>query len=190
MTSRTYHHGSLRRALLDAAVEVIQESGPADLRLRELARRAGVSHAALAHHFSDKAGLLTALAEEGYTLLADELAAERARSRDFVELGVAYVRFALRHRAHFEVMNRPDLYDRKDAALMAAQARAGAALHGGLAELAGGRLGKDARTGSLAAWSIVHGFASLCLNGMFAADVTKDPEASARAVARLLLDKS
>ncbi|HEV7962299.1 MAG TPA: helix-turn-helix domain-containing protein, partial [Actinoplanes sp.] len=107
---QTYHHGDLRRALLDAAAEVIEEQGPAALSLRDLARRAGVSHAAPTHHFGDKAGLLTALATEGYGLLVAELAEEWAATHSFLEQGVAYVRFAIRHRAHFEVMFRPDLY--------------------------------------------------------------------------------
>ena len=68
-----YHHGNLRRALLDAALESIAAAGPAALSLRELARRVGVSHAAPAHHFGDKAGLLTALATEGYRVPAGEV---------------------------------------------------------------------------------------------------------------------
>jgi AcrR family transcriptional regulator len=72
-SARPYHHGDLRRAVLDAAVAAIAESGPAALSLRDLARRAEVSHAAPAHHFGDKAGVLTALAAEGYALLADAL---------------------------------------------------------------------------------------------------------------------
>ncbi|ATB50286.1 TetR/AcrR family transcriptional regulator [Corallococcus macrosporus] len=175
--------------MLDATIAAIQEGGPTGLSLRELARRAGVSHAALTHHFADKAGLLTALAEEGYTLLADELAAERERSGDFVELGVAYVRFAIKHRAHFEVMHRPDLYNRDDSALAAAQARAEAALHQGLSMQAGGRPGKDVRLAALAAWSLVHGFASLWLNGMVPSEYAEDPDASARAIAELLIRK-
>src|SRR5215210_1552970 len=97
---RPYHHGDLRRALLDAAVEAIAADGPAAVSLRDLARRAGVSHAAPAHHFGDKAGLLTAVAAQGYQLLADTLTAARQRSGDFLEVGVAYVRFAVDHRAH------------------------------------------------------------------------------------------
>ncbi|MFY1824896.1 TetR/AcrR family transcriptional regulator [Myxococcus fulvus] len=187
MPPRPYHHGSLRRAVLDTAVEALLESGPGGVSLRELARRAGVSHAALTHHFVDKAGLLTALAEEGYTRLADALDAERERTQDFVELGVAYVRFAISHRAHFEVMNRPDLYHPKEPALVAAQARAEAALHDGLGALAKRRLGPDARLGALAAWSIVHGFAVLYINGMVPEELGEDPDAIARAVAGLLL---
>ena len=70
--SRPYHHGDLRRALLDAALEMVAEHGPAALSLREVARRAGVSHAAPTHHFRNKAGLLTAIAADGYRLFESE----------------------------------------------------------------------------------------------------------------------
>src|SRR5213080_824442 len=72
---RPYHHGDLRRALMRAALDAIVEGGPANLSLRDLARRAGVSHAAPAHHFGDKAGLLTSIAAEGYRRLAGSLGA-------------------------------------------------------------------------------------------------------------------
>ena len=68
-----YHHGDLRRTLLDTALDAVAEHGPAALSLRDVARRAGVSHAAPAHHFGDKTGLLTALAAEGWSGLADAL---------------------------------------------------------------------------------------------------------------------
>src|SRR4051794_10810015 len=83
-----YHHGDLRRALLDTALEAITEQGPAAVSLRDVARRAGVSHAAPTHHFRDKAGLLTALAAEGWTLLADALSSAAAGGEGFAELGV------------------------------------------------------------------------------------------------------
>src|SRR5918996_3804673 len=130
-TVRRYHHGNLRRAVLSAAVEAITEVGPAGVSLRVLARRAGVSHAAPAHHFGDKAGLLTALAAEGYELLADALTAAQQRTQDFLEVGVAYVRFAVEHRAHFEVMFRPDLYHPDDPAVLAAREHASEALSRG-----------------------------------------------------------
>src|SRR4051812_37043615 len=83
-----YHHGDLRQALLDEAIEVIASSGVAALSLRDLARRAGVSHAAPTHHFGDKAGLLTVLATEGYTQLGDALL---SAPPTFLDQGVAYV---------------------------------------------------------------------------------------------------
>jgi AcrR family transcriptional regulator len=188
--SRPYHHGNLRRALLAAAVEAVEESGPAGLSLRDLARRAGVSHAAPAHHFGDKAGLLTALAAEGYHLLATALDRARAETGSLLEVGVAYVRFAVEHRAHFEVMFRPDLYNREDPELAAARERAAGALRAGLDTLPDRPAGEQGRLAGLAAWSIVHGFATLWRGGALPPEVGKDPEAASRAVIRRLFDRS
>ena len=134
--SRPYHHGDLRRALLDAAVASLAETGAAGLNLRALARRAGVSHAAPAHHFGDKTGLLTAVATEGYELLAAALAGAWARTGDFREVGVAYVRFAVEHPGHFEVMFSPEVLDGDDPALRAASEASGRLLYGPMAGLA------------------------------------------------------
>src|SRR6201982_4125237 len=97
--TRPYHHGDLRPALLRAAVEVIGQAGPGAMSLREVARRAGVTRAAAAYHFGDKAGLLTAVAAQGYRMLAEELRSARDARRDFLEGGVAYVQFSVSHRA-------------------------------------------------------------------------------------------
>src|SRR5579859_1596036 len=128
--ARPYHHGDLRPALLRAAVEVIGQVGPAAMSLREVARRAGVSHAAAAYHFGDKAGLLTAVAAQGYRMLAEQFRDAWDTSGSFLEGGVAYVRFAVRHRAHFEVMYRPELYRRDDAEIREARAGTAVLLYG------------------------------------------------------------
>jgi AcrR family transcriptional regulator len=178
MTKAAYHHGDLRRVLLVSAAAAIDEAGIAALSMRDLARRAGVSHAAPAHHFGDKAGLLTALAVEGYERLADALTG----ADDFLESGVAYVRFAVTHRAHFEVMFRPELYHADDPAVVAARDRAGAALYTGAEELPRAAADPGAvRQAGLAAWSMAHGFATLWLSGALP-DVGADPGDAARAV--------
>jgi AcrR family transcriptional regulator len=181
----SYHHGDLRRALLAAAAEAIAEEGPAALSLRDLARRAGVSHAAPAHHFGDKRGLLTALAAEGFDRLSAALRETRAATGSFLELGVTYVRFATTHRAHFEVMWRPDLYRADDPALLAARDRSSAALYSGVADLPDGQAGGDVRETGLAAWSLAHGFATLWLSGALP-DMPELPDEAARAVLRHL----
>ena len=181
-----YHHGDLRRALLAAAADTITEHGPAAVSLRELARRAGVSNAAPVHHFKDKAGLLTALAAEGFALLAETLTATRDRTDSFVELGVSYVRFAMEHRAHFEVMFRPELHHQDDAALAEARERAGAALAGGVDALGQQRTGQDRRIAGVAAWSLVHGFATLWNTRNLDPALGSDPEELARQVAAML----
>ncbi|MDF3051104.1 MAG: TetR family transcriptional regulator [Pseudonocardia sp.] len=183
--TRPYHHGDLRQTLLAAAVDAIAESGPARLSLRELARRAGVSHAAPAHHFGDKAGLLTAVAAEGYHLLADALTAAQ-QAGDFLDTGVAYVRFAVDHRAHFEVMYRPDLYHPDDQAVAAARQRAADALYGGVGTVTDTRTDSGIALAGAAAWCLVHGFATLWLNHALPAGLGTDPEAAARAVAAVL----
>jgi AcrR family transcriptional regulator len=167
-------------------VVAIAESGPAALSLRDLARRAGVSHAAPAHHFGDKAGVLTALAAEGYDLLADALLEAHARTGEFLEVGVAYVRFAIDCRSHFEVMYRPDLYDPADPAVHVARNRAGMALYSGAATVPGRPADVDTQVAGVAAWSLVHGFASLWLHGALPAELRDDPEAAARTVASVL----
>jgi len=184
---RTYHHGDLRRALLAAAVEAIREHGPTALSLRDLARRAGVSHAAPAHHFGDKAGLLTALAAEGFNTLADDVSRATRETNSLLETGLAYLRFAIEHRAHFEVMFRPELHRQDDAELVAAQRRAGDALQAGIATLPAAPTGLDARRAGLSAWSIVHGFATLWLAGALPNDVVgTDPTTAGRAVIQRL----
>jgi AcrR family transcriptional regulator len=179
---RPYHHGDLRRALLDEALAAIQREGPGSLSLRELARRAGVSHAAPTHHFGDKGGLLTAIAVEGFDLLAVELNAAFATSGSFLEVGVAYVGFAVRHRAHFEVMFRPELLRAEDPPLAAARQRSREALYGTLASVP-----LDSSTDSLragvAAWALVHGLATLYLGGNLPPTLGDDPEDIAREIA-------
>jgi AcrR family transcriptional regulator len=153
--------------------------------LRDLARRADVSHAAPAHHFGDKAGVLTALAAEAYDKLADKLLDTKERTGEFLEVGVAYVMFAIENRAHFEVMYRPDLYHPGDPAVLTARKRAGEALYAGVA--AQRRPGEiDTRVAGVAAWSLVHGFASLWLHGSLPVELRDDPETAARAVAGVL----
>lgn len=155
-TGDGYHHGDLRRQLLAAAVAAIGEHGVAAVSLRDLARQTGVSHAAPAHHFVNKTGLLTALATEGFTMLAAALAAVE----DLSEKGVAYVRYAIEHPAHFRVMFDSELLDDHDAELLAARAAARTQLHAGVAAL------PDANPlAPIAAWSMAHGFATLHLDG-------------------------
>jgi AcrR family transcriptional regulator len=175
-----YHHGDLRRALLDAAVDVIATSGVGALSLRDLARRAGVSHAAPTHHFGDKAGLLTAVAASGYSLLG---AALSAADGDFLEQGVAYVRFALDHPAHFEVMFRPALYHADDPSLAEARNRTSEALYAGAATLPAA--GANPLIIGLAGWSMAHGLATLWLSGALP-DLGPDPDAAIRETLRQL----
>ncbi|WP_405457683.1 TetR/AcrR family transcriptional regulator [Streptomyces sp. NBC_00101] len=189
----SYHHGDLRRTILAAAVDVIATEGPAALSLRDLARRAGVSHAAPAHHFKDRTGLLTAVATEAYTLFADSL----SEVTGLREKGARYVRFATGHPAHFQVMFQPDLYRTDDAALVAARERAARTLREGVADLPADTEdtvgspdspdstdAEEARRTGVAAWSLAHGFAALLLSHNLTGFLgDRDPEEAFRSVA-------
>src|SRR5579872_757051 len=106
--ARPYHHGNLRETLLEAGLGLIAETGPAGFTLREVARRAGVSHNAPYRHFRDKDELLAALAAQGFEELTASMirgAAKRKTSLDRLRgTGLAYVDFALRRPQHFTVM--------------------------------------------------------------------------------------
>ncbi len=107
---KSYHHGNLREALLEASIRLIAEVGPTAFTLREVARRAGVSHNAPYRHFRDKEDLLGAVANEGFKELTQAMLDEAAlkSNRDALYrlrgAGLAYVKFALRRPEHFAVM--------------------------------------------------------------------------------------
>lgn len=105
--SRPYHHGDLRRALVDAARRLLEAEGPSALSLRAVAREAGVSPAAPYHHFKDKAELLDAVAQEGWEILGDLMREAKAGvdgAQQLTALGVAYVCFARDNPALYRVM--------------------------------------------------------------------------------------
>ena len=183
MSRDSYHHGDLKAAILGQAAVLVAERGADGISLRELARAAGVSHAAPAHHFTDRRGLFTALATEGFGLLAAALADARPR---FVDAARAYVRFVLDHPGHYEVMWDKSLYDATDVALIAAEAAAGEELSRGVGTLADPKAKADPNGAALAAWSLVHGFSLLWLNG--AVDTAADPIAAVERLALILFD--
>src|SRR5438128_12279628 len=104
---KPYHHGHLREAVLEAAVAEIEAMGPARLSMREIARRAGVSHAAPAHHFGDKTGIFTAIAAQGFRMAADAIGPAASGAYGFLDGGAAYGGFALSHPVYVEVMYPP-----------------------------------------------------------------------------------
>ena len=169
---RPYHHGNLRQALIDAALELIEEQGVSALTLREVARRVGVTHAAPQRHFADRAALVAAVAEQGFRGLGAHVAAVRASARTPAQrlraIGVAYVEYALAHPAHLRVMFSPEVADKSRHPELAAAAQA---VHAGLVD----QIGDAQRHGSIApgdpdelsfaAWSMVHGCAVLLIDG-------------------------
>jgi AcrR family transcriptional regulator len=176
MKKRTaYHHGDLRRALLEASLALVDEAGIGALSLREVARKAGVSHNAPYHHFRDKGSLLSAIAEEGFAELAREMSEARAAAPDararLEACGLAYVRFALESPARFKVMFRPELAaPSEEGAVARSSTPALDTLTGAIiqAQEAGLAPAGDPMPLVLTCWSAVHGLASLWLDGPLA----------------------
>jgi AcrR family transcriptional regulator len=109
---RTYHHGDLARALVDAAVQIIERHGPDAITLRQVAASVGVTHGAAYRHFEDKAALLAAVAEEGFRALGARLrevppVARRGHRARLLALAEAYVAYAMEHPGHYRVMSGP-----------------------------------------------------------------------------------
>ncbi len=159
---RAYHHGDLAAALRRAAGKILEKEGVEALKLRVVARRAGVSHNAPYRHFPRSEALLAALAVEGFEWLgAAQRKAEAAGG--LRAMGEAYVEFALAHPQRFRLMFGGRIPLGKHARLREVAARAFAELSGALAARVPGAPG--AQDASIAAWALVHGLAQLLLGG-------------------------
>ncbi|MGG5888825.1 TetR/AcrR family transcriptional regulator [Falsiroseomonas sp. HC035] len=163
-----HHHGDLRRALLDAVAEIVLESGPEAVTLRECARRAGVSHSAAAPHFGDKRGLLTAFATERSNRLRAAMesavaALPEGAGADAVlaATGHGYMAFARENPAHFRLMFRTDLIDTSDPAWRQAANGARLPLDQAMAALLPQADPRALRARLALAWAGVHGFCTL-----------------------------
>lgn len=168
-----YHHGDLRAALISAAEEELVEKGVDGFTLRGCARRAGVSHAAPAHHFKDVRALFTALATIGLRRLAETTEAfgreAPAGTLDhFTAIGRGYVTFAIENPAYFRLIFRSDSLDSDNPDLIAA----GKAAFGVPVAAVGAYCGSADPMAEpelvplvIGLWSIVHGFSELLLSG-------------------------
>jgi AcrR family transcriptional regulator len=170
-SSKSYHHGNLREALLESAIRLIAEVGPAAFTLREVARRAGVSHNAPYRHFHDKDDLLAAVATEGFNELTAAMttaAAPVANPRDRLrQAGLAYVAFALRRPEHFTVMFEAPPSKHQPASAEEASKRAFATLLAFVQQCQETRQlpPGDPLHFALLAWTWVHGIAKLAITG-------------------------
>ncbi len=188
-----YHHGDLRRSLLDAALGLVASHGVQGFTLREAARAANVSHNAPYRHFPSRTHLLIELAIEGQAHLLNALRAAVARTTDhrdrIVRLGIAYMEFAISHSAHFRVMFSSEAASHRTAELTAAQA---ATFDYFATELLDCEQAGLIRPGAvqqhaLVGWSALHGAAMLVLNGVLdntAVGARRKP----REIARLVLE--
>src|SRR5215212_7528558 len=179
---RAYHHGDLRRALLDASIAIVRESGPAALTLRAAARAAGVSQTAPYRHFADRAALVAGVAEDGFRRLHGRLIAAASASTPpgstersgLQRLALEYLRFAVDHPAEYRIMFGDELTALPSGALpescAAARESVFALLREGIGRLQEQRLVRagDPRVMALSAWALVHGLAMLTIDGQVA----------------------
>ena len=193
-----YHHGDLRRALIDTALDMVTEEGAWNFTLREVARRAGVSHAAPYNHFEEKAALLAEVAALGFDSLKQTMEAAagrhpRSARRAFAGIADAYVRFGVNHPAHYRLMFGAELAEKaRYPALQAASDGAFAVLTGVLERgQSSGQVRREAvRDQALAAWSLVHGLTTLLIDQRlsFLGVSTGDAERHARLAGMALFD--
>lgn len=168
-----YHHGALREALLQAAEKVLERDGHVGLTLRAVAREAGVSHAAPTHHFGDLTGLLSELAAIGYRRFSEAMIAANA-SGTLQQKGIAsakaYVAFAQAHPGMYGLMFRTERLDMQRPALHEAASSSFAGFARSVGASRQEQIDATAlsleQAGAIArAWSLVHGFAMLLLDG-------------------------
>jgi AcrR family transcriptional regulator len=180
-----YHHGALRDALLEAAERVLERDGLAGLTLRAVAREAGVSHAAPTHHFGDLAGLLSELAAIGFRRFSTTMAAASAATAMPMEKGMAsakaYVRYALAHPGMYGLMFRTERLDMTRPSLREAADASFAGFAGGVGDYRQEQISTETLTlqqaGALThAWSLVHGFTTLLLDGRLTKILKRLPE--------------
>jgi AcrR family transcriptional regulator len=189
---RAYHHGNLKTELLNAALKLISESGPQAFTLREVARRAGVSHNAPYRHFRDKDDLLGAVAAEGFGQLTAAMKQSAARGKTPLErfrlCGRGYIQFALQYPQHFQVMfdlpssldQNPDYARTGDEAFET--------LLGFIAECQKANVLSpgDPKPLAFMAWSMVHGIAKLASSShlpLSTAGVLRFADAASRVLA-------
>jgi AcrR family transcriptional regulator len=193
-----YHHGDLRGALIHTALTMVTEEGAWDFTLREVARRAGVSHMAPYNHFEDKTALLAEVAALGFESLRQTLEAaafkkSRSRRLAFGNIAAAYVRFGVEHPAHYRLMFSAELaekalYPALEVAIAAACAALTSAL--GAGQTSGVTRQMTMRDQALAAWSLVHGLTTLLIDQRvsFLGASTGEPEKYARQVGMALFE--
>jgi AcrR family transcriptional regulator len=187
----------LRQALLDGVRDAVREHGASALSLRDVARRAGVSHAAPAHYFGSKSGLLTAFAVEGFSRMATTVLEEIAATAPndgpstLAAIGRGYVRFAIGSPSHFEVMFRVDALDAASPELARVTDATYALLSDTImrCDREGALDRRDPALVAISAWSLVHGLASLWISGWLEGRApTSDPEELGAAVAALFVE--
>lgn len=190
-----YHHGDLRQALIDAALELVAEKDVSSLSLREVARRVGVSHAAPYRHFEDKEALLVAVAQEGFGMLRhciEEATQHIPNLLERLEAGcIAYVRYALEHPSHYRVMfGAYGAKAKTNTSLAEVAKQTYMPLVNAIAEgqSTGVMRAGDPEYLAKAVWASLHGLAMLLIDGQLPETESGAIESLSRSTTRLLME--
>ena len=196
---KPYHHGDLRRVLIDAGFQLVEEAGAEGLSVREVARRAGVSPGAPFRHFESRDALMTAIAMEAQRRFRVEIDAALKQSPEgdplarLRALGIAYLRWAMRNPGHFEIISSGRLFDYdRSAELLRDNAEVIGAMAATIQQAAAKGLLRDTDVGrvQIAARALVYGFARMNIDGHFPrwGVARADAEATAKAIVDLFID--
>jgi AcrR family transcriptional regulator len=173
-TGGSYHHGDLRNALLEAAMKLLEENGPAAVGLRETARRAGVTHGAPYRHFENREALLAAMATRGFDTLKEKLGEEATKSkvpaRLVLALGRTYIDFARAHPALYLLMFGPGIRRDQHPDLQASSDAAIDVIREVIGQLPGVQ---DKRSATLGAWALAHGLSHLIADHQLPLDIAE-----------------
>ncbi|MEM7029192.1 MAG: TetR/AcrR family transcriptional regulator [Chloroflexota bacterium] len=172
-----YHHGSLRQELIEAGLAILEEENTRALTLRSVAKRAQVSHAAPYRHFADKTALLSAIAEQGFQELGNDMQAAFTAYPDdprqcLIEIGKQYVAFGVNHPAQLSLMFSDLLTQGKDEALGKAASYTFELLTDAVRQAQQANVIKSGDTQPIATsiWAMVHGLAMLIKEGFLVHD--------------------
>lgn len=174
---KPYHHGNLKEELVSAGIAVLAKDGVNGLRLREVAAMAGVTHTAVYRHFAGKEDLLASIAEQGFLGLVKRVDTYQKRAgpnlrKQYLESGRAYVEFAIDNPEQFRIMFSGVIRDRKaHPALEKAADESFGQLVAVVEECRTKGIiptHRDRHVHALAAWSMLHGIATLLIEGQFA----------------------
>lgn len=194
-----YHHGALREALLEAAERVLERDGLSGLTLRAVAREAGVSHAAPAHHFGDLTGLVSELAATGFRRFNTAMTAVDENAVSPLDKAMAraraYVAYAAANPAMYGLMFRTERLDHSRPSLHEAAQASFAGLAGVIGanrqeQIGDGMLSLDQAAAIARAWSLVHGYTMLLIDGRLTDILRRTPGVSADALLEAMLKSS
>ncbi|MGJ8562296.1 MAG: TetR/AcrR family transcriptional regulator [Alphaproteobacteria bacterium] len=168
---KSFHHGDLKRTLSDVALSLLDQYGVAGVTIRAIARAAGVSHSAPVNHYKDRRALLTAIAEQQFKIISDDIERSLSRTSNDADQRIEAIAHSLmdygfQYPNRYQLLWRSDLIDHEDKDLLSIMDAVYDQLCAAI-ELTAPNVKFDKHTIAVALWSMVHGYVDMRLSGMF-----------------------